>query len=60
MAGTSSRLFEFLAAQKPIFGLVNPTGAAAELILATGAGIVVHPENTAEVAKAIRKRNSRY
>lgn len=53
LASTSSRIFEFLASGKPILGLVHPSGAAAEIIASTGAGVVVDPENTDEVAKAI-------
>ena len=60
LGSTSSRLFEFLASGKPILGLVNPAGPAAELILSTGSGIVVHPENTLEVAEAIHSLYLQY
>ncbi|MBF8267071.1 MAG: TPR/glycosyl transferase domain protein [Dehalococcoidia bacterium] len=53
LASTSSRIFEFLASGKTILGLVYPSGAAAELITSTGAGVVADPENTDAVAKTI-------
>lgn len=53
LGSTSSRIFEYLASGKPILGLVYKTGAAAEIILSTGSGIVADPEDTEEVAQAI-------
>ena len=37
----SGKVFEYLAARRPILAAVPPDGAAAELIVATGAGLVV-------------------
>ena len=37
----SGKVFEYLAAERPILAAVPPDGAAAELIRETGAGVVV-------------------
>jgi glycosyltransferase involved in cell wall biosynthesis len=39
----SGKVFEYLAAERPILAVVPSDGAAAELIRATGAGVVVDP-----------------
>jgi glycosyltransferase involved in cell wall biosynthesis len=39
----SGKVFEYLAAERPILAVVPTDGAAAELIRATGAGVVVDP-----------------
>jgi glycosyltransferase involved in cell wall biosynthesis len=41
----SGKVFEYLAAERPILAAVPPDGAAAALIRETGAGIVVPPED---------------
>jgi len=41
----SGKVFEYLAAERPILGVVPPDGAAADLIRATGAGVVVAPDD---------------
>ncbi len=41
----SAKVFEYLAAERPILAAVPPDGAAAELIRETGAGIVVAPDD---------------
>jgi glycosyltransferase involved in cell wall biosynthesis len=41
----SGKVFEYLAAERPILAVVPPEGAAAELIRATGAGVVVAPDD---------------
>jgi glycosyltransferase involved in cell wall biosynthesis len=42
----SGKLFEYLAAERPILAAVPPEGEAARLLRETGAGIVVAPEDT--------------
>ena len=42
----SGKVFEYLAAERPILAVVPPDGAAAELIRETGAGVVVAPPTT--------------
>jgi glycosyltransferase involved in cell wall biosynthesis len=41
----SGKVFEYLAAERPILAVVPTDGAAAELIRETGAGVVVAPED---------------
>ena len=48
----TGKVFEYLAASKPILALVPP-GAAADLISESRAGVVVHPEDPAAVAQQL-------
>ena len=41
----SGKVFEYLAAERPILAVVPPDGAAAELIRDAGAGVVVAPDD---------------
>jgi glycosyltransferase involved in cell wall biosynthesis len=41
----SAKVFEYLAAERPILAAVPPEGAAAELVRETGAGVVVAPDD---------------
>jgi glycosyltransferase involved in cell wall biosynthesis len=41
----SGKVFEYLAAERPILAVVPPDGAAARLIRETGAGVVVAPDD---------------
>jgi len=45
----SGKVFEYLAAERPILAVVPPDGAAAGLIRETGAGIVAPPEDVAAI-----------
>ncbi|HEX5449650.1 MAG TPA: glycosyltransferase family 4 protein [Gaiellaceae bacterium] len=56
----SGKVFEYLAAQRPILALVPPDGAAAELIRETGAGVVVAPEDTDGITAALRELDARW
>jgi glycosyltransferase involved in cell wall biosynthesis len=49
----SGKVFEYLAAERPILALVPPDGAAAALIRETGAGVVVAPEDVDGIGKAL-------
>src|SRR3954470_9332798 len=49
----SGKVFEYLAAERPILAVVPPDGAAARLIRETGAGIVVAPEDIAGIRDAL-------
>ena len=51
----SGKVFEYLAAERPILALVPPDGAAAELIREAGAGVVVAPEDVEGIAAALRE-----
>src|SRR5438045_7181260 len=47
------KIFEYLAAGRPILAAVPPTGAAANLIRESGAGIVVAPDDVAGIREAL-------
>jgi glycosyltransferase involved in cell wall biosynthesis len=49
----SAKVFEYLAAERPILAAVPPDGAAAELIRETGAGTVVAPEDVDGLRQAL-------
>ena len=55
----SGKVFEYLAAERPILAVVPPDGAAAELLREAGAGVVVAPDDVAGIARelaALRRR----
>jgi glycosyltransferase involved in cell wall biosynthesis len=56
----SGKVFEYLAAERPILAVVPPDGAAAELIRETGAGVVVAPEDTAGIRAALGGLHARW
>jgi glycosyltransferase involved in cell wall biosynthesis len=49
----SGKVFEYLAAERPILALVPPDGAAAGLLWETGAGVVVAPEDVEGIRDAL-------
>jgi glycosyltransferase involved in cell wall biosynthesis len=49
----SGKVFEYIAAERPILALVPRGGAAARLITETGAGVVVDPEDREQIARAL-------
>jgi glycosyltransferase involved in cell wall biosynthesis len=56
----SGKVFEYLAAERPIFAVVPPDGAAAGLIRETGAGVVVAPDDVDGMAAALRGLHGRW
>ncbi len=56
----SGKVFEYLAAERPILALVPPDGAAAELIRDAGAGVVVAPEDVEGIKAALRELHERW
>jgi glycosyltransferase involved in cell wall biosynthesis len=56
----SGKVFEYLAAERPIIAAVPPDGAAAELIGAAGAGVVVAPEDVEGMSKVLRELHARW
>ena len=49
----SGKVFEYLAAERPILAVVPTDGAAADLLRATGAGVVVAPDDIAGMRQAL-------
>ena len=49
----SGKVFEYIAAGRPILALVPPDGAAAQLVRDTGMGEVVDPEDVDAIARAL-------
>jgi glycosyltransferase involved in cell wall biosynthesis len=56
----SGKVFEYLAAERPILAAVPPDGAAAELIRETGAGIVAAPDDVQGLGDALGELHSRW
>ncbi len=56
----SGKVFEYLAADRPILAVVPPDGAAAELIRAAGAGVVVAPDDIDGMVAALRDFHARW
>jgi glycosyltransferase involved in cell wall biosynthesis len=50
----SGKVFEYLAAERPILAAVPPDGAAAELIEEIGAGVVAPPDDVEALIAALR------
>jgi glycosyltransferase involved in cell wall biosynthesis len=49
----SGKVFEYLAAERPVLAVVPPDGAAAQLVRDTGAGIVAAPEDVDAIRAAL-------
>ena len=56
----SGKVFEYLAAGRPILAVVPPDGAAAELIRETGAGPVVAPDDVAGIRAALESLHTQH
>jgi glycosyltransferase involved in cell wall biosynthesis len=56
----SGKVFEYLAAERPILAAVPPGGAAADLIRETGAGIVAPPDDVAAIRAALEGLHARW
>jgi glycosyltransferase involved in cell wall biosynthesis len=56
----SGKVFEYLAAERPILAVVPPEGAAAQLLCETGAGVVAPPEDVGAIAAALGELESRW
>jgi glycosyltransferase involved in cell wall biosynthesis len=50
---TSGKIYEYLAARRPIIAAVPPQGAAAELVREAGAGLVVPPDDSDAIRSAL-------
>jgi glycosyltransferase involved in cell wall biosynthesis len=49
----SGKVFEYLAAERPVLAVVPPDGAAARLVRDTGAGVVAAPEDVDGIRAAL-------
>jgi glycosyltransferase involved in cell wall biosynthesis len=56
----SGKVFEYIAAGRPILAVVPPDGAAAELIRETGAGVVVAPDDVDGIREALVALHGRF
>ena len=56
----SAKLFEYLAAGRPILAIVPPDGEAAEVVREAGAGIVVAPDDVEGIAAALEELERRW
>src|SRR5207253_11440751 len=56
----SGKVFEYLAADRPILAAVPPEGAAAELIRDAGAGVVVAPDDVDGLVEALQTLHGRW
>ena len=56
----SGKVFEYLAAGRPILAAVPPDGAAAALIRETGAGVVAPPDDEEALAGALAELHGRF
>jgi glycosyltransferase involved in cell wall biosynthesis len=56
----SGKVFEYIAAERPILAVVPPDGAAARLIRDTGAGVVVAPEDVDGIREALVDLHARW
>src|SRR5262249_23630858 len=56
----SGKVFEYLAAERPILAVVPPDGAAAQLLAETGAGVVVAPDDVDGIARELATMRDRW
>ena len=56
----SGKIFEYLAAERPILAAVPPDGAAADLVRETGAGVVVAPDDERGLREALLGLHARW
>jgi glycosyltransferase involved in cell wall biosynthesis len=49
----SGKIFEYLAAERPILAVVPPDGVAAQLVREAGAGVVVPPDDVDSISEAL-------
>ena len=52
----SGKVFEYLAAERPILAVVPPDGAAADLIREVGTGVVAAPEDVGGDPRGAHRR----
>jgi len=56
----TGKIYEYLAAERPILAVVPPDGAAAQLVRETGAGVVVRPDDVEAMREALLDLHRRW
>jgi glycosyltransferase involved in cell wall biosynthesis len=56
----SGKVFEYLAAERPVLAVVPPDGAAAQLLRDTGAGVVAPPDDVDAIRAALVELHSQW
>jgi glycosyltransferase involved in cell wall biosynthesis len=56
----TGKIFEYLAAERPILAVVPPDGAAARLVRDTGAGVVVPSDDESAIREALLELHRRW
>ncbi len=56
----SGKVFEYIAAGRPILAVVPPDGAAAQLIRETSSGVVVAPDDVSGIRDALVEMHARF
>jgi glycosyltransferase involved in cell wall biosynthesis len=56
----TGKIFEYLAAERPILAVVPPDGAAADLIREVGTGVVAAPEDVGAIREALAGLHERW
>jgi hypothetical protein len=56
----TGKIYEYLAAERPILAVVPPDGAAAQLVRDTGAGIVVPSDDVDALREALLELHRRW
>ena len=56
----SGKIFEYLAAERPILAAVPPDGVAAGLVRETGAGVIVAPDDEQGLREALLGLHARW
>src|SRR5438067_10189351 len=56
----SGKVFEYVAAERPLLAVVPPDGAAADLIREVGSGVVAPPEDVGAIRSAIEGLHARW
>jgi hypothetical protein len=59
-AATTAKVFEYLAARKPIFAITEQRSAAAELLAEAGPHTIASPDSPASLARALRAYVTRW
>src|SRR5436190_7972994 len=56
----SGKVFEYLAAERPVLAIVPPDGAAAQLVRETGAGVVAAPDDVEGIRAALAELHAQW